>query len=254
MKLALGLIVLISLSVQANYIKKCGDDYGKFIKGAKRTVTANTILSSRFGLSSLKTRQQKAYAKYSSKVLPLAVESSVYLSPADKVLGHRVRVMKPGNENSKVYYYFNLKDQLLRSFEKKSEKGSWICEGYKSLIDETILNLANELGEYVINEDMPKNVTPIKTSALPAKAQKKLAQLIEDRADWVCPRGTRANECVNGAMDSEEHFVIKLDGKVIGYIFNIYDSIDHPLWDGSGVYHFLKASDLKVLDSTSWEG
>ena len=59
---------------------------------------------------------------------------------------------------------------------------------------------------------------------------------------------------VHVEMDSEEHFVIMNDGEVIGYILNIWDSIDHPFWDGSGVYRYIKASNLKVLTSSNWEG
>jgi hypothetical protein len=258
MKTFLGaLIALVCISTQANYIKKCGADYGKFIKGQKRVVTATTLLESRFALSSLGKKQRKAFTQFSQsrrEKLPLEFQSSVYVNSGNKVLGHRVRIMKLDEELSKVYFYFNLKGQLLRIFEKQSQDGEWICEGYKSLVDEVILDLAAELGEYVSSEDMPANVKSISTKKLPANVQKKLNTLIASRADYICPRDARTNECVNGAMDSEEHYIILNQGKVIGYILNVYDYIDHPLWDGSGIYHYLRSSDLKVLTSSSWEG
>ena len=69
--------------------------------------------------------------------------------------------------------------------------------------------------------------------ALPADILAKATDELESRRDWFCRPG---DPCPHDADFGEDGFAeILMEGEVVGYLVPIWDWIDDPHWDGSGV-------------------
>lgn len=106
-------------------------------------------------------------------------------------------------------------------------------------IHQIIEDLAEEGGQFPnvhawIQED---RVRDIELADLPQHMQDTFQQALQDRIDWNNPD---PDNQVNGAMFADEFPFLEIihEGEVIGYILTIWDFIDHPLWDGSGMIEY----------------
>ncbi len=124
-------------------------------------------------------------------------------------------------------------------------------ELFPNLVDsEKIMSeLVDEMGEYfdesiTLNQNYALAVVPVKeqSSELYAAVEK----LVKKRNEQLEPQGTVYEATVYKVYNMQNN-------RVVGYVVVILDSIDHPLWDGSGETSYLTL-DLVVVDSVEWSG
>lgn len=116
-----------------------------------------------------------------------------------------------------------------------------------------IIQLAHEAGEYPdwSDPELTDHVRPVSFDELPLEIQAYAETAVQNRWEW----NNHGEGDENTAMFSDERPFqeIVMDGFVAGYIIAIDDYIDHPLWDGSGVYYFLDKHGTEVTD-VDWTG
>ncbi len=122
-----------------------------------------------------------------------------------------------------------------------------------------IRELAQDAGEYgdFWRDDVASRVEAVAWGNLPTDIQATFDKAIETQAFENCyayELGDEEGECPHGAaLNDDVLFRILREGEPVGYVLGIYDSIDHPLWDGSGVYVFYDLNGTEVT-SVSWSG
>jgi len=110
-------------------------------------------------------------------------------------------------------------------------------------------DLADQVGEYfsAYNTEVDGHVFKnLDNNSLPAKLEKKVESIVEERNEYLAPQGGVYSYSVIEVLNAET-------GELIGYVVAIEDGIDHPLWDGSGLTIYLDKK-LTVVDSVEWSG
>ncbi|MCJ8275637.1 MAG: hypothetical protein HRT44_09550 [Bdellovibrionales bacterium] len=111
-------------------------------------------------------------------------------------------------------------------------------------------DLVDEMGEYfeedAVFEDLDLKVVEINASEASAK-------LISLASDALVEAQEFSGDENDPFVDRFFKVVKISDGEVMGYVFGIHDSIDHPLWDGSGE-NFYYTFDYLFVDSVEWSG
>lgn len=119
-----------------------------------------------------------------------------------------------------------------------------------------IADAAGEYGDFEDNDVAP-HVRPVSFDDLPADLQARAQDAVLNRAEencqWWAEDEEAEGECPNGAGLADDHYEIIMNDEVVGYTVHIWDGIDHPLWDGSGVRHYYDANLAKVT-SIDWTG
>ena len=115
-------------------------------------------------------------------------------------------------------------------------------------VEEHILNVADELGEYVDFDDSD-DARPTTWEALPAAVQLECESQMLARAEM----NSEGDQCFGSAFIGEVGEIL-LDGNVVGYICGVDDALENcSLWDGSGVWYFLDTSPW-IVTETEWSG
>jgi molybdopterin converting factor small subunit len=109
--------------------------------------------------------------------------------------------------------------------------------------------LVDEMGEY-FDESVTLNETyalsALETEDLSTELYAAVEKLVKKRREQLQPQGDVYEATVYKVYN-------KQNNTVVGYVVAILDSIDHPLWDGSGETAYLTL-DLVVVDSVEWNG
>ena len=122
-----------------------------------------------------------------------------------------------------------------------------------------IRDIADAAGEYgdFDDPDVAQSVEWVTLSELPADLQARAEEAALNRAELNCQWWAEEDEvegdCPNGAGLADDHLIIRMNGEVVGYMFHIWDGIDHPLWDGSGVRVYVDENFERVT-SVDWTG
>lgn len=123
-----------------------------------------------------------------------------------------------------------------------------------------IRDLADAAGEYgdFADDDVAPHVSTVAWDAVPAAMQAVFKAAEEQQALDNCYQWDvdgNLDQCPNGAGISDEWGIqaIMLDGEQVGWILGLWDYIDHPLWDGSGVHIYYDIHGTEV-ESVSWSG
>ena len=94
----------------------------------------------------------------------------------------------------------------------------------------------------------------LKAENLPQNLQK-LVSTLEEKQSQQNEKYQEKEVQGDMAYPDEFQFKIVKDGKTIGYVIHILDSLcDRPYWEGSGTYYFIHAESLKVVTEVSWQG
>lgn len=107
--------------------------------------------------------------------------------------------------------------------------------------------IQQEVGEYFFADDYPENFKKLDekdvASDVVTLAEKYLAGYLADMTE-------SSNDAVSAEIWSY-YEVIDEQGRPVGYVVEIIDQIDHPLWDGSGLNLWLDL-ELNVVAEVSW--
>ena len=142
----------------------------------------------------------------------------------------------------------------------KLEFSAEIAPSTLTQIHAFIRDLADAAGEYgdFEDDDVAPHVKAVAWDDVPAAMQAVFEAARADQAlenCWEYEMNGNPDDCPNGASISDEHGVqaIVLDGEQVGWILGLWDYIDHPLWDGSGVHIYYDDNGTEV-ESVSWSG
>jgi hypothetical protein len=104
-----------------------------------------------------------------------------------------------------------------------------------------IKKLADDVGEYADwnDGDVADRVKATTHEALP--------KVVRDKCDALLAK-RRGPENDAQWADDDAFFQIRMVGETVGYVCNVYDYIDDPLWDGSGVHYYLDAQGNLVVE------
>lgn len=248
---------MISSAFAVNPPGQCLADYDLIKNDSfKREIIAELQVESDNASFTLGSLQLAAFKHYRNLIeiggeSVVKVQTAVYKdkSGTGKINGYRIRLDSEYHDEDIVSYYFSASKRLMKTYhDGQTPYSEWECVGYKTdqdLIDEYIEDIADETQYSYGDFSGIKNVATIKFDKLPAIIQKKAESYIEHDADPDYPR--------SNFIDKEALYTISKEGKVVGYIIHMHDDIDHPLWDGSGVFYFLNSLGQEV-GNFSWEG
>lgn len=123
-----------------------------------------------------------------------------------------------------------------------------------------IKDLAKAAGEYGDFEeaDVAPYVQTVSWDDVPAETQALFEAAVKEQQVnncWEYEMEGNLEQCPNGAGISDDYGIqaIVLDGEQVGWVLGIWDYIDHPLWDGSGVHLYYDMNGTEV-ESVSWSG
>lgn len=263
------IIALMSLfmaaSSYAEYSPACGKEYGKISRQSEpRQVISEQEFQHGEDLELLNKIERKALELYKEGMSGLDEETTFSIQLAKyvdkknnrKVNGYRVRIDELGADESQISYYLTTSGKLLKSYwDNQSPVHTWICESFDTDHVKFIKELAREFGEYFHyqDEELGKHIKEISFKDLPAKIRKFAETQANQRTEELRAYNPY-DENWDYARPADEQFAIIKDGVIIGYVVSIWDSIDHPLWDGSGVYFYIRAETLEVITDMEWTG
>lgn len=161
----------------------------------------------------------------------------------------KVAVTNPGNGAT---YDAVLTRALDHKFDLKF--GAEISKTAVEQMHDYIRDLADDAGEYArFDDDLADKVNGISLGGLPAAVRSSADSFLADYAADMCA-WQETQPCQNGAEFADDaHYEIIKDGDVVGYVVSVWDYIDHPLWDGSGVTLYFDLDGALVTD-VSWSG
>lgn len=116
-----------------------------------------------------------------------------------------------------------------------------------------IAQLADEAGEFPDwAVELADRVDPVAKAELPKAIRDLFDAQLAARIDELNPDGGNTN---SAAFGDDFPFLEIVDdgGVVIGYVLGVYDSIDDPLWDGSGVHYYYDV-DGELVTTVEWTG
>lgn len=109
--------------------------------------------------------------------------------------------------------------------------------------------LADDIGEYFSEDNLSEQGFTYKVlsqNEFSHQLEKLSNKLVEDRQKEL--------SAVNAEVYSTTIYAVYRNGVVVGYIISINDSYDNePLWDGSGVTHYISVQ-MAVVESVEWVG
>lgn len=110
-----------------------------------------------------------------------------------------------------------------------------------------IRQVAEDAGEYPdwSDPDLASRTDPVSFTQMPSAVQDAIDDALELAREY--------NADHNGSAGYGQTLSIVMDGKVVGYIGEVDDDIDDPLWDGSGLILYLDPQGTTVTE-TSWSG
>lgn len=162
----------------------------------------------------------------------------------------KVDVENPGNGAS----YEAL---LTRVVDPKSFALKFNAEISKTQVEEAhdfIKELADDAGEYgdFWDEDVADRLNALAFNEMPDAVQTAANSFIEHRQDDICE--WEEPQCSSSTGLAEEGFFqIMMGDEVVGYVLSVWDYVDHPLFDGAGVYLYYDA-DASLVTDVEWTG
>lgn len=259
--LIIGTFLLMAGATQAARVDSCVNTYNQKVKyqSERREVVSTREIDITLE-DTLNKFERKAFDHYISDVLPdfdeeetYEVQLAVYKDKkSGKVNAYRVKIDSATYDEDVTSYYLTTDGRIMKLFiEGQSSESRWICQGFTSTEEKFIKGLAREMGEYFDPSEIKGAFTGMKTSQLPSRVKKLFKKLVTERADENSQHGYYEDR-QDGAMEGEVYAILK-DGEVVGFVLGVYDDINHPLWDGSGVNHYV-TKEGKVVISVDWAG
>jgi len=118
-----------------------------------------------------------------------------------------------------------------------------------------IREFADEVGEYADWWELEQAgaIKAVTYGALPLYIQQAFTKKLADHNAYLNPYPGEPNTEHGEAFFSEEYGFVEIlkDGSVVGYVLNIDEYIDHPLWDGSGIHVYFDSWGT-VIESVEW--
>ena len=114
-----------------------------------------------------------------------------------------------------------------------------------------IEDIADEAGEYPDwwDGEWAGRVSPSAMAATPSGVRDIFDTTLERHREMIQDWDPNA-----GAFFADDPvFEILREGEVVGYILEIWDSVDHPLWDGSGTHYYFDVHGI-LVDTVDWTG
>lgn len=162
----------------------------------------------------------------------------------------KVAVENPATSDT---YDATLTRELDQKFELKFK--AEIGQTDLQQIHRYIRDLANRAGEYGDwwDDDVKDDIRAIPWDALPAQMQDAFNGALQQRNDWLSHYPDEPSSDHATFSDEMPFLEILMEGLVVGYVLNVDDYIDHPLWDGSGIHYYFDKFGTEVT-TVDWSG
>lgn len=259
--MTLFVAVLAMTTAHARQTPECTRDYQRMIDNTgKQDVVSRKMVGRWDARVVLTEMEQKAFGEYIDfheqfvtfdQETKFEVELTLLRDRKDpsRFVGFKISVDDHYNDEDQIDFFFGPGQKLLFGhLHNQSPADFWFCEGYVTREERLLKEYIRDMGEYFTPEDHPERFVLIKLEELPRNTRLLADDLLFERQSELRQWDEPGDAGFDAAYQVRDE-----NGVVIGHIVTIWDWIDHPLWDGSGVTLWFDNSG-KLVDQVDWQG